>query len=67
VGWWRAGDDVGGGPEPVFLSATDPPGSNDGGWTKIGVGMPKAEAGAGGFADVEDVAPEPGRGGWEQT
>lgn len=67
MGWWRAGDDVGGGPAPVHLSATDPPGDAAGGWTKIGDSMPGAAAGAGGFVSIDGAAPEPGRGGFEQT
>lgn len=65
--WWRAGDDVGGGAMPAHLSATDPPGDAAGGWVKIGDSMPGAESGAGGFADADSAAPEPGRGSWEQT
>jgi len=65
--WARPGDDIGGGPEPVMLSPADPPGDSAGGWVKIGDGMPGAEPGAGGFATIDDVAPEPGRGGWVQT
>jgi len=65
--WSRAGDATAGGPDPVYIQPTDPPGDASGGWVKIGDGVPKAPEGAGGFATIDDVTPEPGRGGWVQT